>query len=254
MEENNKSKKIIIIVLVLLAILLLVGGAVYLRSKLQNPDNVEGSIGTEELIGDPEKEVIDSQGQGINLQEEALSLNLQYKDCIGWLMVPGTSIDIPIFQSQDNNRYLRNNRDNVYTGWGETFLDYRCNINNIAEKYAHYIIYGHNTEEDTCFTPLMNYKNEEFLKNHKYIEFSTLNGNYKWEIFTVFITDANDFYIDVVFENDNEYSDFLKNRKNMSMFNTGVSIDKEDTILTLSTCDYTRTEGRFVVMAKLVKE
>ncbi len=253
MEENNKKKKILIIVLIVLAILLLVSGAVYLRYKLKNRNNVDKDIGQEQFIGDPNKEVIDSQGQGINLQEEALSLNLQYKDCIGWLMVPGTSIDIPIFQSQDNSRYLRSNRDDVYTGWGETFLDYRCDINKINEEYKHYIIYGHNTEEDTCFTPLMNYKNEEFLKNHKYIEFSTLNGNYKWEIFTAFITDTNDFYIDVIFADENEYATFLNNRKSMSIFDTGVSIDSTDTILTLSTCDYTRAEGRFVVMAKLVK-
>ncbi len=250
MEENNNKKKVIIIVVIIVALLL--AGGIYLKYKLDNPP-VEGSLPKGDLIGDINQEVIDSKGQGINLQEEAFALNLQYKDCIGWLMVPGTSIDMPIFQAENNDRYLRSDRNNEYTGWGETFLDFRCNINTVNEKYTHYIIYGHNTEVDSCFTPLMNYKNKDFLSKHKYIEFSTLNGNYKWEIFSAFITDTNDFYIDVVFNDEAEFTSFITARKNMSMFDTGVSVNSDDKILTLSTCDYTRTNGRFVVMAKLVK-
>ena len=182
MEENNNNKKIIIIILAAIAILLLIVGAVVLRQKLENK-NVEGSLTQEELIGDITQEVIDSEGQGINLQEETLALNIQFQDCKGWLMVPGTSIDIPIFQSTNNDRYLRSDRNNVYTGWGETFLDYRCDINNIEGDFIHYIIYGHNTEEDTCFTPLMNYKNYDFLKSHKYVEFAKLS--YEYSIYAI---------------------------------------------------------------------
>ena len=253
MEEKDKKKKIIIIVCIAVAVILLIIGAIYLKNKLNNNNEVETEI---ELIGDVTREVIDSKGQGINLQEEALALNLQYSDCIGWLMVPGTSIDVAIFQSTDNDRYLRRDRDNVYTGWGETFLDYVCDINKLDDPYTHYIIYGHNTgkQEDLCFNSLLNYKNEEFLKNHKYIEFATLNGNYKWEIFTTFVTDINDFYIDVTFSDDADYMNFLNTRKSMSTFDTGVEVNSSDKILTLSTCDYTRTDGRFVVMAKLVQE
>ncbi len=254
MEDNKeRNKKIIIIVLIVIAILLLIGGAIYLKYRLDHRAP-NGSLNDNELIGDVNKEVIDSKGQGVNLQEEAYALNLQFGDCIGWLMVPGTSIDMPIFQSENNDRYLRVDRNGAYTGWGETFLDFRCDIDTMDGDYKHYIIYGHNTEVDSCFTPLMNYKNEDFLKKHKYIEFSTLNGNYKWEIFTVFITDTNDFYIDVIFNDEAEFTSFITARRNMSMFDTGVSLNKDDKILTLSTCDYTRVNGRFVVMAKLVKE
>ena len=255
--EENKKKKIIMIVLIAIIVVAAIGAAVYLKSRLTvtNDGPIDGSIGTEELIGDVSKEVIDSEGQGINLSEEALSLSLQYPDCIGWLMVPGTSIDTAIFQAKDNDKYLRFDRDRVNTGWGEPFLDYVCDYTKINEKQQHYIIYCHNTgeKEDICFNTLLNYKNEEFMKNHKYIEFSTLDGNYKWEIFSIFITDTDDFYIDVEFADENEYYNFLKQRKSMSMFNTNTEISKDDNILTLSTCDYTRSNGRFVVMAKLVR-
>ena len=37
------------------------------------------------------------------------------------------------------------------------------------------------------------------------------------------------------------------------MYNTDIDVNSNDTILTLSTCDYSVDDGRFVVQAKLVK-
>lgn len=248
-EKKLNKKKVIKIGIILILAVLIIYGAYYLKQKI-SPKNI--SNGGDQLIGDVNKEVLGSEALGINLQEELLALNLKYPDAKGWLMVPGTSIDMPIFQSTNNDRYLRNDRDNVKTKWGETFLDYRSNINNM-DNMSHFIIYGHNTEVDSHFTPLMNYKNEKFLNDHKIIEFSTLNGNYKWEIFSIYTTDINDFYIDTQFANLTEYGNFLNSLKSKSLYNTDVTITSSDTILTLSTCDYTKKDGRFVVHAKLLK-
>lgn len=252
MDENKMNRKRIIqIVGIIILIALIAYGAYYLKNKISNK-NADGSITSEEFIGDANKEVISSEGQGINLQEEIMALNLKYKDAIAWLMIPGTSIDMPIFKSTDNERYLRHDRDNVKTSWGETFMDYRCDINNMSNM-SHFIIYGHNTEVDSHFTPLKNYKNEKFLNEHKTIEMSTVKGNYKWEIFSVYVTDVNFFYIDTVFADLNDYGNFLNTIKSKSMFDTKVDVNSKDTILTLSTCDYSKTDGRLVVQAKLVK-
>ena len=105
-----------------------------------------------------------TQGAIRNLQEETIALNKQYNDVVGWLRISGTSIDTAIYQADNNDRYLRNDKDNKETRWGENFLDYRCDINKINEPMQHYIIYGHNTEVDTRFTPLFNYKDEKRSK------------------------------------------------------------------------------------------
>jgi len=248
-EKMERNKKIVKVVIILMVIALIACGAYYLKEKISNKNS---DVTEEQLVGDANKEVIDSEGQGINLQEEVLALNLQYPDAVAWLMVPGTSIDMSIFQSKDNERYLRNDRDNVTTKWGETFLDYRSDINNM-DKTSHFIIYGHNTEVDSHFTPLLNYKNEKFLNEHKIIEMSTIKGNYKWEIFAAYTTDTDFFYIDTVFADLNDYGSFLNTIKSKSAIDTKVSVTSSDTILTLSTCDYVKTNGRYVVQAKLVK-
>ena len=252
MQITDKKKKVIIIVAVAILILLLlgwIGFEVYKNSR--NNDVEEPKQDELEYIN--LSDIKTSEDEGRNLQNEIKALNATYTDAKGWLKVPGTSIDFPIFQSSNNDRYLRNDRDNNYYIWGETFLDYRCNIDKINDKNMHYIIYGHNTSEDSCFTPLLKFKDENFFKEHKTFEFSTINGNYTWEIFSVYITDTSFFYIDTNFETDDEYSEFLKTIKDKSSYDTKVSVSKEDTILTLSTCEYSLTDGRFVIHAKLVK-
>jgi sortase B len=248
--EHNENKKVIKKIVLILFIIIVLCLLTYLGINFLKKKQGIGEIKESEVIG--KTEIITSEQKGVNLQEDIRALNLNYKDAKGWLMIPGTSIDFPIFQSKDNDRYLRNDRDNVTTKWGETFLDYRCDINKM-NNMSHFIIYGHNTEVDSHFTPLLNYKNEKFMNEHKLIEFSTINGNYKWEVFSVYRTDVNFFYIDVSFANLNEYGEFLNTLKSKSMFDTKVNISSSDTILTLSTCDYTLKDGRFVVQAKLVK-
>jgi sortase B len=251
---KKPSKRTIIILSIIISIVLISIGTVllirYFKDRVNNDGN--NNIGVEVLIGDTEAKVTDSVDENRNLQNEIKALNATYNDAIGWLKVPGTSIDTPIFKSTDNDRYLRHDRDNKSTKWGEKFLDYRCDINNM-DNMSHFIIYGHNTKSDDNFTPLLNYKNEQFLKDHGIIEFSTINGNYRWQIFSVYVTTTDFFYIDTSFADANEYTQFLYTLEQKSMYDTGVELLGNETILTLSTCDYSQKNGRFVVEAKLLK-
>ena len=111
-----------------------------------------------------------------------------------------------------------------------------------------------NTETDNRFTPLLNYKREEFYQTHKTIELATAKGMYTYEIFSVYSVDATKFYyIDTVFESQTEYDNFLSSLVKKSRYGTDVEVSAADSILTLSTCDYSIKNGRFVVHAKLEK-
>lgn len=245
--KDNKKTKILIIIAIVVGVALITWGCIwYFTSKSKN-------LGDGDPVGDLNMQITESKDEGRNLQEEIKQINEKYKDAVAWVKVPGTTIDTIVFQSENNDRYLRNDRDNNKTKWGETFLDYRCDINNMTDK-SHFIIYGHNTETDDHFTPLLNYKKKEFFNDHQIIEMATLNGNYRWQIFTVYVTDTEFFYIDTNFEDANEYKTFLESIKSKSMYNTNQSISEKDTILTLSTCDYSRKNGRFVVQCKLIKD
>ena len=42
--------------------------------------------------------------------------------------------------------------------------------------------------------------------------------------------------------------------KALSLYDTGVDAEYGDKLITLSTCEYSRTNGRFVVVAKKIAE
>ncbi len=253
-NEDSKRKYFVLGLIILVVTISIVGVIISLTSGNKDKDESknDSDVIIEDAVGDLSLAVLNSTDEGRDLSSEIKALNATYQDAVAWLKIPGTVIDYPIFYSSDNDRYLRHDRDNNATDWGEPFLDYRCNIQNIGKTSA-FIIYGHNSETNDNFTPLVNYKRPDFFNTHKQIEFSDVNGNHTWEIFSIYVTDSNDFYIKTEFNSDTEFANFFNDRKNMSIYNTGLSISESDTVLTLSTCDYTKTDGRLVIHAKLIK-
>lgn len=247
-NEKNNNQKIFIILVIILAIVIISLSLFFYFSKSGRKE-----IGKDYSVGDLSQEVVDSKSEGRDLLAELANVNKNYPDAVAWLKVLGTSIDTPVFKGQDNERYLRNDRENITTRWGENFLDYTCDLNKIGQDMQHYIVYGHNTEVDTRFTPLLNYKNVDFFKDHQIIEFATLDKIYKFQIFSVYKTDTSFYYIETDFDNKEEYGEFLKSLKEKSEYDTEVEVNSNDTILTLSTCDYSIKDGRYVVHAKLIK-
>lgn len=253
---KNKKNVGIIVMIVIIAIIALVGIIALILNNIFSDKIREKpgeELGYDIFVGDENMAVTTSVEEGRNLTEELKAVNVTYKDAKAWLKVPGTTIDYPIFQSTDNTRYYRNDRDDITQDWGETFIDYRCDMSKISELMTNIIIYGHNTETDNRFTPLLNYKREEFYKKHKYIELATTGGINTYEIFSVYSTDTKFYYIDTQFESLSEYDNFITSLVKKSRYSTGVEVLSTDSILTLSTCDYSIKDGRFVVQAKLVK-
>lgn len=253
-DNNSKKKNIIIISSIVAAVVIIatiICLVVFNKSKPVEkepvPDTPKQIV--EELITTDDKE-----GER-NLQNELIALNATYPDAIAWLVIPNTNIDTPIFQAKDNNRYLRTDRDGNSAFWGETFLDYDSKID--LSGYTNLVVYGHNTTTDDHFTPLEKYLDKSFYEANKEFYMSTLAGNYKWVIFSVFKTTSdnyNDFYIDTNFENDQEFTDFINYFKSKSIYDTNVGVSKDDDILTLSTCEYSQNNGRLVIMAKLIRK
>ena len=51
-----------------------------------------------------------------------------------------------------------------------------------------------------------------------------------------------------------EFDAYIEKCKELSLYDTGVSAEYGDKLITLSTCEYSRTNGRIVVVAKKVTE
>ncbi len=171
-------------------------------------------------------------------------------DTIGWLNVNNTNINYPFVKSSDNDYYLHHSFDKSYNNAGWVFLDYRNN-KNLTDKNN--IIYGHHRVNNTMFTSLLNTLNESWYtnKDNHIIRVSLENENSLWQIISVYKIPVESYYITTKFNNDNEFITFLDTISKRSIYNFNYNVNKEDIILTLSTCYDDNT--RVVVHAKLIK-
>jgi len=87
-------------------------------------------------------------------------------------------------------------------------------------------------------------------KNNYKIDFVTENKTYQYEVFSMYSIEPEDYYISTEFH-DNSLAEYIKTIKNRSIYDTGVEVNENDKVLTLSSCLY---EGRkrVVLHAKLI--
>lgn len=195
--------------------------------------------------------------------KKAYSVN---SDLVGWIKVPNTAVNHPVVKSDDNKYYLRHNFYKGYERRGTAFADYRNNITN-GGLDANTIIYGHNYLDSTMFSDLEKYKDIEFYKANPVIEFNTIYNDYKWKVIAVFLTNADEkddngyvFNYIYPFMHGENYSEYFNEIAMRSLYTTGVDVNTDDKILSLSTCTRDmdikgngETNARCVVVARMVR-
>lgn len=174
----------------------------------------------------------------------------QNEDIVGWIKIEDTVIDYPVVQAKDNDYYLRRDYLGNHRNSGSIFMDFR---NQIDKSNRNIILYGHYMRDGTMFGDLLQYEDEVFLYEHPLIQFDTLYENATWEIFAVYKTSTDFYYIRTDFESEDQYHAFLHELQAASMHELDVDVTVDDTILTLSTCANYGSDLRFVVQAKLVE-
>lgn len=176
-------------------------------------------------------------------------LQKQNPDTVGWLEIPGTVIDYPIMQGEDNAYYLTHTFSRKENKAGSIFAE---GINHADLQDAHTIIYGHNMKNGSMFGTLKRYRDGKYLKIHPYIYLYTPEHTYKYEIFSCYEVAQDSPVYTVWYEGDEAFGDFVKQLQKSSIHNTDVSVSGEDKIITLSTCVSIET-NRFVVHARRIK-
>lgn len=255
-RERKKSnyKKLIIIILILVIIACLAYIGYYFYSKTKNKalnDNLAEYI--EENI---------EQTDRANTKSELLlkleELKKQNSDLIGWLEISDTNINYPVMQTDNNDYYVDHNFNREYSMWGAIFLDKDCDLSKPSNNL---LIYGHRSKEGEMFETLTKYKDEEFYKSHKTFNFTTLTEESEYKIIAVFQSqifythqDVFKYYFFKGTENEDEFNNYVENVKKLSMYNIEDTAIYGDELITLSTCDYHVEDGRFVVVAKKIKE
>lgn len=193
---------------------------------------------TSELMDEVSSYIVvdDSKDDWNKYEIDFEKLKEKNKDVKAFLKVKGTDIEYPIVQGTDNSYYLTYSLDKSYNKAGWPFVDYR---NKLDGNDKNIIIYGHNRRDGSMFESLKNTLTDEWFNNteNRKIIFITENEKSMYEVFSTYNIEAEDYYLQTQFnEKQNEFEDFINTIKKRSSKNFNVEVNKEDKILTLSTC------------------
>lgn len=180
-------------------------------------------------------------------------LHEQNPDMVGWIRISGTIVDYPVMYTQDDF-YLSHGFNKDDSQSGVIYIDKRCTVEPFCTNT---ILYGHHMKDGTMFASLVNYKDEEYYKQHPIICFDTLYEQQEYKIIAVFesrIYNKNDtvfkHYNFLNAEGQADFDEYIANIKALSLYDTGVTACYGDDLLTLITCAYHTENGQFVVVAK----
>lgn len=191
-------------------------------------------------------------------------------DIIGWLSIADTNIDYPVMQTPEEEEYY------IYRDFygkedknGSLFMD-TDSVVGVGTKEQQYcggevpstnlMIYGHTMNSGKMFGNLSRYADEAYGTTHNIICFDSLYEKREYELIAVFYSQIYyksqkvfKYYKFFQADTQEEFDDWYKNIKQLSIYDTGVTAEFGDEFITLSCCAYHVEDGRFVVVGKRVK-
>lgn len=188
---------------------------------------------------------------------EYAELYMQNKDMVGWIRINDTNINYPVMQSIDKpNFYLKHGFDKSYTDYGCPYVAESCDLSKPSDNL---IVYGHHMKNGSMFSDLEKFKKKDFWEEHKTFNFNTLYEKQTYEIIAVFKTvvyteSSSEFKYFQFFdaESPEHFNNYISKCKTKAIYETGVTAEYGDKLITLSTCEYSNTNGRLVLVAKRI--
>ena len=266
-QKRKRRKKVIwtfILILSILIVILCIIKIFFWNKDNQTIDKIEKDINTKKIVKEKKSETAqninppenkdDDYWYYINMDMMSVDFNeLKQKnsDTVGFIKVNGTNVNYPIVQSNDNSYYLKHAFDKSKNSAGWVFADYRNDMINFDKNT---VIYGHSRSNQTVFGSLKKILNKSWYgnKDNHIIKLSTPTENTLWQIVSIYTIKPESYYITTKFS-DSQFKTFTQTIKNRSQINFSGTINENDKILTLSTCEDVAGTTRLVIHAKLIK-
>lgn len=177
------------------------------------------------------------------------------QELFGWLSIPGTDLDLPVFQPrEDAEFYLDHNWEGVKNEEGALFVDSQCTLLPLNQNV---VIYGHNMKNGRMFGGLKKFETPEYLENHKKLTFHTIYEKRSYTILAVLKTQILErgepgfrYYQSFSMKTQEEWDACAAFIEENSILSTGEEMQFGDQLLMLSTCEYSTDHGRLVIVAR----
>ena len=171
-------------------------------------------------------------------------------DVVGWLQIPGTIVNYPVFKSGDNDYYLHHAPDRSDSIGGAVFMDYENNSPGMVDPQT--IVYGHHMRNGSQFKPVADMDSQELFDGVKTVWYVTEGGSYKLAPLFLYYTSEDDTEVrQFQFQSPEAFHAYLnkylagaKTRRS----DAEAAVNAVSHVLTLSTCNYYDGYGRTLLV------
>jgi sortase B len=274
-ENHKKKKKLILkkhfVVLFLLFFIFLslfssyniIRWAIDAKNTEKQIEEIHEIVEIKEITDSTETEIVNPSKEEVKKENpywDYIKMNLinvdftnlkeKNNEIVGWIQVSGTNINYPFVQTDNNTYYLKKDFNKKYNSAGWVFMDYRNDLKTLNQNT---ILYAHGRIDGTMFGSLKNIFKSNWYnnKNNHVVKLSTEYQNTMWQVFSVYRIPETSDYLEINFNDNEKYVNFLNMLQDRSELKFDVSLNEEDKILTLSTCY--KENDRVVLHAKLIK-
>ena len=229
---RRRKRNVLPIILIVAGVaLLLASGGLFIKAQLGYKEAKEAYDGLEQYA------VADDSGDGVpTVDFDALAkIN---PDIVGWIYVPGTVINYPVVQTDNNSTYLTRMFNGVNNGNGAIFMDMDDAAPGVVDEQT--TLYGHHMNDNSMFNIIDKSRDQAVFDTIKTVYYITRDATYKFE--PMYTAPVQSDYSDARtpnFTGDTTLKQYLQATLDVASSKADDAselIGKSDKVLTLATC------------------
>lgn len=254
--EKPKRKNVLSTLLIVVGVvLLLVAAGMFINTQLQYAATDSNN---EKLAA--YATVSDEAATGCPITVDWESLKAVNDDVVGWIYIPDTNVNFPVYQGESNDTYLRTSATGEWSVGGQIFMDYENAAPGMVDRQT--IIYGHHLNNGAMFAQIDEYANESGMDKFQTIWYLTEDATYELTGLLFYKSAAtNADARAMTWASDDEFHSYLNGLVEQASATNETatsSINNLSKVLTLCTCDYEndfgQSNGRGLLVCALKSE
>lgn len=266
--KNKKKRPVILLILLLLVIAACVAVIVYELNKWYPKDAIDYGMfrkpsptASEVIVpgfDEPGTVIVTPTADSDGLLENPVrfaDLQAVNPDIYAWVYVPGTEVDYPVLMSSEDEPedfYLHRNIYKEYEYQGVVYTQ-KLNSKDFTDRVT--VIYGHNMLNNSMFSTLIDFLDEDFFNEHDVFYIYTPGHILTYKIVSAHQYDKRHLLNSFDFSDDEVFLDWQKMIQNPKTFRCHVREDidlsLEDRFVTLSTC-INSGKNRYLIQGVLI--
>lgn len=244
-DPRKRAARIISTLLFVVGVVLLItAGVIFIKNKMayDAQDRINASLAQHATLSDDGSTPPTVDWDGLR------AIN---NEVVGWVEIPGTAVNFPVYQTTDNDKYLHTNAEGEESVGGQIFMDAENHAPGMVD--AQTIIYGHHLRNGAMFKPVFDMEKQDVFDSIKTVWYVTPEQNYELVPLMLYHTESDDENARTFeFPTQRNFSAYLSGLLARSVSHRADAdkiLDRVTHVMTLCTCNYSNGDyGRTLLV------